>query len=536
MSKPQVLENSTGTVEGRWTKFDSSRKQHLDRCIVCSELTIPSLLPRPDIKENDTLPTPFQSLGARAVNNLAAKLLLALFPPNTPFSRLDVDPQIIEELKQHLSDKGFKQKVEKQLRRYETIIVKEFEILALRTKMFKALRLLVATGNGLLELLNDDKVKIYRLDKYIVRRSPDGMVKEIIIKEGITPDDIPQAVAQNPSVQNYKSADGTEDKNIHLYTQIIWRDDKYNVHQELLGVTVPDSEATYPKDKLPWLPLCWTLNDGENYGRGHVEENLGDFVAYDSLSESLLDGAAAAAFLVLFLKPNCTTNLNDVKNARNGQWVEGNEDDIGVLRLDKLHDFKFAFEQSKEIEGRISRAFLLNESIQRQAERVTAEEIRYMAQQLEDTLGGIYSILGVDLQRPLTVLLMANLQKKQKLPSLPEDVTITITTGFEALGRGHELQKLREFRDEVVAMGQATQQPDIITMYIGMSNYFTRVANAIGLDTDGLVPDEKEIKILQDQKKVYEQMMNLINTKVAGNISKGMVDQAVDQGGKKDGS
>ncbi|WP_416142518.1 portal protein [Escherichia coli] len=47
-----------------------------------------------------------------------------------------------------------------------------------------------------------------------------------------------------------------------------------------------------------------------------------------------------------------------------------------------------------------------NSAVQRTGERVTAEEIRYVASELEDTLGGVYSILSQELQLPLVRVLL----------------------------------------------------------------------------------------------------------------------------------
>ncbi len=514
-----------GTVAGRWTNFDTKRKNHLERCRDCAELTIPNMLPRESVTEEDTQPTPYQALGARAVNNLAAKLLMALFPPNTSFFRLGIDEMTAEKMKKEMGDKTFRTKVEKELRKYERMVVRNFEALALRTKMFKAIRLLVATGNALIEQLEDGKLKVYRLDKYIVRRSPDGMVREIIIKELITPDDVPATVKAEANAK-MSTADGTERKDIEMYTQVLWCEtgERYNIIQEILGVEVVDSRANFPKDKLPFLVQSWTLNDGENYGRGHVEEHLGDFVSYDSLSQSILEGASAAAFLLFLKKPNATTNILDLRSARNGQFIEGNEEDIGVLKIEKTSDFQFAASSAQELEQRIARAFLLQESIQRDAERVTAEEIRYMAQQLEDTLGGVYSVLGVEMQKPMATLLIANMKKRGKLPALPNEIDVTITTGFEALGRGHDLAKLREFRNEVVEIGQATKNPAVVDMYIGLSNYFMRVANSLGLDTDGLVPTKEEIDAAKKQAQQQAQLMAMAKTGAATQVAKGVME------------
>jgi len=213
-----------------------------------------------------------------------------------------------------------------------------------------------------------------------------------------------------------------------------------------------------------------------------------------------------------------------LRKARNGQFIEGNAEDVAPLKIDKYADFNFATQTAQEVGQRIARAFILQESIQRDAERVTAEEIRYMAQQLEDTLGGVYSVLGVEMQKPIANLIITNMKKRDKLPSLPKEIDITITTGFEALGRGHDLAKLREFRNEVVEIGTATQNPAIVDMYIGLSDYFMRVANALGLDTDGLVPTKEEIDAAKAQAKQQAQMMELAKTGAATQATKGAMD------------
>jgi len=69
------------TLKTRWSKLETSKTSVLDRARACAELTIPSLLTKQGHKEQDTLKTPYQSLGSRAINHLASKLLLTLLPP-----------------------------------------------------------------------------------------------------------------------------------------------------------------------------------------------------------------------------------------------------------------------------------------------------------------------------------------------------------------------------------------------------------------------------------------------------------------------
>ena len=78
------------TAKERYLKLKENRAKFVDRAQECSELTISSLIPPDGFSNSSKLYNPFQSVGARGVNNLASKLLLLLLPPNSPFFRLSV--------------------------------------------------------------------------------------------------------------------------------------------------------------------------------------------------------------------------------------------------------------------------------------------------------------------------------------------------------------------------------------------------------------------------------------------------------------
>ena len=85
------------TAKGLYSRLEPDRQPYLRRARDAAELTIPSLMPEEGHGATTKLKTPYQSLGARGVNNLASKLLMALMPPNAPFFRLRVDDKEIEE-------------------------------------------------------------------------------------------------------------------------------------------------------------------------------------------------------------------------------------------------------------------------------------------------------------------------------------------------------------------------------------------------------------------------------------------------------
>ena len=60
----------------------------------------------------------------------------------------------------------------------------------------------------------------------------------------------------------------------------------------------PEVKATLRINASPWLPLRFNVVDGEPYGRGRVEEFMGDLKSLEALMQALVEGSAAAAKVV----------------------------------------------------------------------------------------------------------------------------------------------------------------------------------------------------------------------------------------------
>lgn len=262
-------------------------------------------------------------------------------------------------------------------------------------------------------------------------------------------------------------------------------------------MTIPGSEGTWPLDKTAFLPLRWQKVDGEDYGRGMVEEYIGDLSSLESLSRSVVEVAAAASKVLIFVDEAGVTSRKVVAEAPSGAVVEGNARDITIMQLEKYADFQVASGTADKIEGRLEVAFLLHTP--RQAERVTAEEIRLMAQELEQSLGGVYSILAQELQRPLVIRVIHQMQRERALPALPDGVVSpSIITGMEGLGRNSDLAKL----DTLIAGVAQAFGPEAVSQYINVGSYIKRRAAALGVDTDGVVRSEEEIAQQQQQAQM----------------------------------
>lgn len=494
-------QSGSGIAASRWSALDMKRQTVLNRARACAQVTLPSLLPPEGTTENDQLMTPYQSVGARAVNNLASKLMLTLYPPNSPYFTMNVDAAFLAKLVEESGDEGAESKVKAQFSLLENEVTKFHEGKADRVPLFNVIRSLIVTGNSLIyqDKDNKDKLRYFRMDQYCIRRNPSGQPVEIVIREFINPDEVPENL-QAPAT----TSDTSNEKPIALYTYCKKRGDKWFVMQEVLNQIVPDSVGDYVEKNFPYLPLAWSLNPSENYGRGHVEENLGDFLSLEGLRKAFLEGAAALAKLVFLIDPTGLTKKNDIMKAPNGGFAVGRKDDVTTLQADKMSDFQFVQSEIVRLEASLSKAFLLAESVQRNAERVTAEEIRMMASDLDDTLGGIYTLLSQDLQYPLLLLRMDAMSRHKKLPALPKEVEYTITTGFEALGRGHEIMKLQQFLTLLQPLG-----PEVMAQMIVTTEYARRCATGLGLSTKGLVPSDEEIAQQQQQAQMQAMMEKL---------------------------
>jgi hypothetical protein len=476
----------------------ANRSSVLDRARDGAKLTIPSILPPDGHSEVTRLTTPYQGIGARGVNNLASKLLLALLPPNAPFFRMVMDDFTMEKIAQR---EGMRAEVEKAFNKIERAVMSDIETSTIRVSSFEALKQLIVCGNVLCYLPTGGGMKVFRLDRFVVHRDPMGHVLEIIVKETVSPSVLPDGIRDAVS----KELGGSVQKSADIYTHIQRKPNQWAVYQECKGIKVPGSQGQYPLDKSPWIPLRWTKIDGEDYGRGYVEEYLGDLRSLEGLTQSIVEGSAAAAKVLFLVNPNGTTQQKTLVDSPNGAVRAGRADDVSVLQVEKFADFRIAFQTIEIIQQRLSYAFLMNSAVQRSGERVTAEEIRYMAGELEDALGGVYSILSQEFQLPLVNRIMFQMERAGKLPPLPRELMKpAITTGLEALGRGHDLNKLQMLLQVLSPLG-----PEAVSTYLSTGDYIMRAGTSLGIDMAGLVRSEEEVQQMMQAQQQQEMLAQL---------------------------
>lgn len=507
-----------GEIAGRYSELETTRATFLERARACSELTIPTLIP-PEGKVQD-LPTPYQSVGARGVNNLGAKTLLALYPPEAPFFRLSPSKAVLKDAARAAGGEEVLSEAEQQLSDVEQEVQRAIEGAGQRPTLFTALRHVIVGGNGLLHVMPDNRLQFFPLSQYVVVRDLQGNLLEIIVKQSLKWRSLPAEVRtalEKSAPDELIPKDGKAD--IDLYTRV-WLDSNgrmWKIVQECCGLPIESTRGSYVRDKLPWIVLRWTEVPGEDYGRSHVEEYIGDLYALEGLSKALVEGAIGSSKLNFFVDPAGQTTKRAIQDADNLDIIDGNAKDVSTLQAEKFADLRVAREAAEAIELRLSQAFLLSAAVQRQAERVTAEEVRYLVAELESSLGGIYSLLSKDFQRPLVIAVLHNLVRLKKVPALsPGTVDLHIITGLDALGRSTDQRNLIQF----LAVCKTSLGDKFIEEWIDGETAGKRLAVASRIEPDGLIRTAKQVQ----QTRQAAQMQEL-RTKLGPQVIKTAGDQ-----------
>lgn len=499
MADPAARNRAT-TAAGRYNELLTFRSPYLERARDCAKLTIPALMPPEGSGGATELHKPYQSMGSRGVSNLAAKLLLALFPPNQSFFRLMLPPSVMAEL---MSAEAVRTEMERALAQIEAEVQAEVETSATRVSVIEALKQLIVAGNVALHDLPNGGLKVYRLDRYVVKRDPAGSVIEAIIHERVSPTALPDQflVALKRTDERFRTS---PHNTLDIYTWLRRDGDRFLIHQEAGGQKVPGTDGEYPVDRCPFIFLRWTKVDGEDYGRSHADELFGDLRSLEGLSAAIVEGSAAAAKVVVLVDPTGTTALDTIAKAPNLAVRSGRAQDVTTLKVDKAADFGVALNTAQNIERRLSQAFLMASAVQRNAERVTAEEIRLLAGELEDALGGVYALLSQELQLPYVRAVMARLARAGRIPELPKDIRPAIVTGLQALGRSHELNRL-------MMLGRAIQEllgPNAIN-FLNPTTVIQTIATSVGIDAKGLIKTEEQLaqeKAIARQQALIEKL------------------------------
>ena len=488
------------TARKRYDALVGYHSEYLTQADVAARLTLPYLIRDEEQFRGGThdLKTPWQSVGAKGVVTLASKLMLALMPVNTSFFKLQLDEsQLGEEIPAEA-----KSELDLSFAKIERTIMEAIAASDDRVTIHEALKHLVVAGNALI-FMGKDGLKLYPLNRFVIDRDGNGNVIEIVTKEKIAKKLLADVIEDyQPPAPGLDENEDREDCDV--FTHIKRDGNRFIWHQEVFDKIIPASRGKAPVETNPWIHLRFNTVDGESYGRGRVEEFVGDLKSLEALSQALVEGSAAAAKVVFVVSPSSTTKPQTLAQAGNGAIVQGRPDDIGVVQVGKTADFATAYNMTLQLEKRLSEAFLILNV--RQSERTTAEEVRMTQMELEQQLGGLFSLLTVEFLVPYLNRKLSVFQKTGQIPKLPQKmVKPTIVAGVNALGRGQDREALGQFLTTI----SQTMGPEATQQFINPEEVIKRLAASQGIDILNLVRSMQEIQAerqqAQDQQMAIEQ-------------------------------
>lgn len=466
-----------------WERLAGIKASLLTKAERYAALTIPKLCLPGGTTNATEHALDYQSLGAAAVNHLNNRLMLALFRPGSPFFRLDPGKKTKEELARVGMDP---QELGTILAAKENEAVAVLEQRAIRPKLYQAGRHLIVLGQALLELGKTD-VRVYGLKSFCVKRTSTGKLHTLAIREQLRFDELEKAVRDSVPVKQ-------PDSMVNYYRVITLADDgRYHMRQAVDESVLPEQfNGAWPEDRLPYHVLTWDLADEADYATGLVEEHIGDFEALSALSESLLDGSVLTTEMRWLVNPGGVTSVEDFRKSVNGDAVAGQKGDVEAVSGGDPRAIEIAVKVIELYSQRLARAFLLQSAMVRDAERVTAEEIRALALELETAFGGVYSQLGLAWQKPVALWCLADINMDVR----GTDLQVTVITGLDALTRNAELEKLRAALGDLAMFEQL---PDGLKMRLNWPAVARFVGQGRGVDLTPYIKSEEQVRKEQEQ-------------------------------------
>lgn len=494
-----------------WEKFATKRNPFFDRAKHYAKLTLPYLMNEPG--DNNTSQNGWQGVGAQATNHLANKLAQVLFPAQRSFFRVDLTTKG----ESILNRRGLKKtKLATMFARVETSAMKALDQRQFRPAVVEAFKHLIVAGSCLLYKPSKGSISTVPMHHYVVNRDTNGELLDIILlqNKALKTFDAATRMAIEVAMKG-KKCKGEDD--VKLYTHACYDGDGFWKIKQSAGDIPVGKESRIIADKLPFIPLTWKRSYGEDWGRPLAEDYSGDLFVIQFLSEAVARGAALMADIKYLIRPGSQTDVEHFVNSGTGEVITGVEDDIHIVQLGKYADLTPISAVLEVYTRRIGVVFMMETMTRRNAERVTAVEIQRDALEIEQNMGGVYSLFATTMQSPIA---MWGLQDAGD-SFTRQLIDPIIVTGIEALGRMAELDKFATFSQYMTVPMQWSQQAQAAVKWPDLMDW---VRGQLSADFPFLMSEEEMQAAMAQAQSQNEE--NMINENVAKAIP-GAIQQSI---------
>jgi hypothetical protein len=512
-----------------------------------SDITLPSLFPPEHWDTGDELETTNQSIAAYLINSLTNGLTLAALPPNLPMCKFDpVEEALADDIQ---ADPELWSQTTYSLSRREATHRSRMSRTDARTAYGRSMKLQIVTGNACTLWTDLDHPRTYSMHHYVVVRDANGAPLVTVLKDSVSlataDDDIADAAKAHWTREGKDFSGSPWKHSIDIYhvQKLVKKGEKLEwlYWQEVEGGTVvEDSEAWAPHDAAHMMPAGLIHEPGSDWCLPYCLDYEGDLQSLENLEAACQDSAAAIAWFLFLVDPTGQTSIRDVQKADNLEVIPGRADDVTTMQTQKAGDMQAVSSKAEQVARRLGMAFAAKASIQRDAERVTAEEWQTLTQELDKALGGLYTEISRGTQRwfVMRMIHLHQIESPKLKPLPPGLVQVGVTTGVDSIGQNSDHANLIGWARE----GVETLGPEAFSAEINRSDYLRRTAAYRGVKTDGLVKtdqqksqDQAQAIQQQQQQTLLEQGTGPIAKEGAGAIAEMMKQQQQQEGSAENG-
>ena len=268
--------------------------------------------------------------------------------------------------------------------------------------------------------------------------------------------------------------------------------------QGLDEFVVEETYETYDTVNLPVLDITWNLSRGDNYPRGLVEDNATLFHNIDVTTRSILDLIGILSDVKFLVNPASVIDIDELIGSVRGSYHAGMKDDIHPVEFKRNAELQALRELVANWERQLGQIFLMMSAVTRDAERVTAEEIRAQAAELESAFGGLYSKLSLSWQKREAEYILRQMDLEE---AGLKDVDVTITTGLESLSREGQLAALRRALADLQMLDAI---PEDVRATLDKSAFASFIFTNHGVQLEQFVLSNEQLQQQQAQERARE--------------------------------
>ena len=483
-----------------FTKLKAKRSSWETNWELCAKYTMPQMYLEDSVRESGVEPEDLvigDSIGYECLNNFISQILKIAFPAQGAFFRVTKkkgNTPNFDLLAKNKHDAIFRSLEDESM----TALYRK----GLHAQKTMLLGTMLCLGDVVYKIpkAKGEKIQVYDLNDVVIKRRRNGNVTDMIICEEVEFKYLPEdarVILQTKGKRKYSMDDV-----VKHYTHVCLNDhNKKTVKYSVDDISLDTAENFTPSELCEYQIGSLTLKRGSNYAVGVVQQYLPDIHKANVYADTATDTAVVGSLVNWAIDPKANIRPEEFANREQGQPFGVKPADVQAIQANVGQHLQITQSMYNDIVQKLSRVFLLPNAVQRDAERVTAQEIRMVSQRLEETHNGLKAMIAENLQRPLAHLGLDAIDDEE-LNKYKGEVEISVVTAMEAQSRSMELDNM------MASIGDTTvfnSVPPQVAERMKLPEVLNTIFTSRNTNADTFIKTEEEFQAEQQAMAEREQ-------------------------------